>query len=99
MQQRLARSLVAALILTAIFFIYNVPAIAGQTQQASVGEENPPAAATAEPGPAPADPKPQAQTTAAPVPSSPLQFSIGDATITPVAFMDLTNTFRTTNSG
>jgi hypothetical protein len=31
--------------------------------------------------------------------SSPLQFRIGDATITPVGFMDLTNTFRSTNSG
>src|SRR5215468_11191739 len=31
--------------------------------------------------------------------SSPLQFKIGDATITPVGFMDLTNTFRSTNSG
>jgi len=98
MQQRLARSLVAVLILTAIVFIYNVPAIAGQTQQASAGEENPPADGTPEPAPAPAAPKPQAQTPAA-VPSSPLQFSIGDATITPVGFMDLTNTFRSTNSG
>ena len=98
MQQRLARSLVAVLILTAIFFIYNVPAIAGQTQQATVGEENPPVDTTPEPAPAPAAPKPQAQTPAA-VPSSPLQFSIGDATITPVGFMDLTNTFRSTNSG
>jgi hypothetical protein len=34
-----------------------------------------------------------------PVQSSPLQFRIGDATITPVGFMDLTNTFRSTNSG
>ena len=31
--------------------------------------------------------------------TSPLQFKIGDATITPVAFMDLTNTYRSTNSG
>jgi len=30
---------------------------------------------------------------------SPLQIPIGDATITPVGFMDLTNTFRSTNSG
>jgi hypothetical protein len=98
MQQRLARSLVAVLILTAIFFIYNMPVFAGQTQQAIVEEENPPAAATPEPAPAPAAPNPQAQT-AAQVPSSPLQFRIGDSTITPVGFMDLTNTFRTTNSG
>src|SRR5260370_40131498 len=32
-------------------------------------------------------------------PSSPLQIKIGDATITPVGFMDLTNTFRSTNAG
>ena len=31
--------------------------------------------------------------------SSPLQLNIGDATITPVGFMDLTDTFRSTNSG
>jgi hypothetical protein len=45
-------------------------------------------------------PLPQAQQTAADqVPSSPLQLQIGGATITPVGFMDLTNTFRSTNSG
>src|SRR5205807_4985018 len=32
-------------------------------------------------------------------PSSPLQIKIGDATITPLGFMDLTNTFRSTNAG
>src|SRR5262249_137516 len=31
--------------------------------------------------------------------SSPLQFKLGDATIPPIGFMDLTNTFRSTNSG
>src|SRR5689334_21128119 len=97
MQQRLARSL-AVLIVIAIAFIYNMPAFAGQTQQARVGEENPPAAATPEPAPAPTAPKPQAQTPAA-VPSAPLQFRIGNATITPIGFMDATNTFRSTNSG
>ena len=30
---------------------------------------------------------------------SPLQIKIGDATITPVGFMDITNTFRSTNAG
>jgi len=30
---------------------------------------------------------------------SPLQIKIGDATITPVGFMDLTNTYRSTNAG
>src|SRR6266487_3998076 len=32
-------------------------------------------------------------------PSSPLQIKIGDATVTPVGFMDLTNTYRSTNAG
>jgi hypothetical protein len=31
--------------------------------------------------------------------SSPLQFKVGDATVTPVGFMDLTNTYRSTNAG
>ncbi len=31
--------------------------------------------------------------------TSPLQIKIGDATITPVGFMDLTNTYRSTNAG
>ncbi len=45
-------------------------------------------------------PLPQAQKSAADqIPSSPLQLQIGGATITPVGFMDLTNTFRSTNSG
>jgi hypothetical protein len=37
--------------------------------------------------------------TQSPDQSPPLQFKIGDATITPIGFMDLTNTFRSTNSG
>jgi len=32
-------------------------------------------------------------------PPSPLQIHLGEATITPVGFMDLTNTFRSTNAG
>jgi len=32
-------------------------------------------------------------------PASPLQFHIGDAAVTPVGFMDLTNTYRSTNAG
>jgi hypothetical protein len=32
-------------------------------------------------------------------PPPPLQFKIGDATITPIGFMDLTNTWRSSNSG
>jgi hypothetical protein len=41
-------------------------------------------------------PVPQA---AAAEPPSPLQIKIGEATITPVGFMDLTNTWRSTNAG
>jgi hypothetical protein len=44
----------------------------------------------------PLPPVPQA---AADQPPSPLQIKIGDATITPVGFMDLTNTWRSTNAG
>ena len=36
---------------------------------------------------------------AAPAEESPLQLHIGGATLTPVGFMDLTNTWRSTNSG
>src|SRR5215471_17062449 len=48
---------------------------------------------------------PKAPPTAATTPaqsadqSAPLLFKIGDATITPVGFMDLTNTWRSTNVG
>ena len=43
----------------------------------------------------PLPPVPQA----APQQGSPLQIHIGDATITPVGFMDITNTWRSTNAG
>lgn len=43
----------------------------------------------------PPPPAPQASNESA----SPLQIHIGDATITPVGFMDMTNTWRSTNSG
>jgi hypothetical protein len=52
-----------------------------------------PTAAAATPGPQ-APPTP-----ATAVPESPLQLRLGFATITPVGFMDLTNTFRSSNSG
>jgi hypothetical protein len=45
------------------------------------------------PSPAPAPQKADADQ------SSPLQIKIGDAMITPVGFMDLTNTYRSTNAG
>ncbi len=55
-----------------------------------------PAAAATTPG----LPLPQAQPNAiANIPESPLQIRIGLATITPVGFMDLTNTYRSTASG
>lgn len=44
-------------------------------------------------------PSQAAQTAADQIPESPLQLRIGLATITPVGFMDLTNTFRSTASG
>jgi hypothetical protein len=43
-------------------------------------------------------PLPQAQTAVAEQPS-PLQIHLGEATITPVGFMDITNTWRSTNAG
>ena len=46
----------------------------------------------------PATPAPQAAGTPAEAPS-PLQIKLGDATITPVGFMDLTNTWRSSNAG
>lgn len=57
------------------------------------------------PAPAPA-PVPFTPPAASPAPeqaaadqTSPLQIKIGDSTITPVGFMDLTNTWRSTNAG
>ena len=56
------------------------------------------------PAPDPA-PKPSPLPIVPPVPqaaqdqSSPLQLHIGDTTLTPVGFMDLTNTWRSTNAG
>lgn len=53
----------------------------------------------------PAAPKPDPLPVVPPAPvpqgdaASPLQIHIGDATITPIGFMDLTNTFRSTNAG
>ena len=95
MQQRGARSLFAALFLAAIILINSFAAF-GQTQQASKDDDgpNPKTAPEAAPAvnPAPA-PAPQAAE-----PSAPLQLKIGDATIVPIGFMDLTNTFRSTNS-
>jgi hypothetical protein len=54
-----------------------------------------------EPAPAPApDPAPQATTPDTSVPApSPLQFHIGDSTITPIGFMDMTAVFRSASAG
>jgi len=55
-----------------------------------------PSAAAATPG----LPLPQVTATdIATIPESPLQLKLGFVTLTPVGFMDLTNTFRTSNSG
>jgi hypothetical protein len=54
-----------------------------------------PSAGTTPAAPAAAPAAPQNLTP----PSNPLQLKIGDAFITPIGFMDLTNTFRSTNAG
>lgn len=49
-----------------------------------------------------AAPQPQERAAAAPAvnaETAPLQVKVGDATITPVGFLDLTNTYRSTNAG
>jgi hypothetical protein len=56
-----------------------------------------PAPKTALP-PAPA-PAPAPQASAAAVPDSPLQLKVGGTTITPIGFMDMTNTWRSTADG
>jgi hypothetical protein len=51
------------------------------------------------PATAAATPLPLPQAPLAANEASPLQIHVGDATITPVGFMDITNTFRSTNAG
>ncbi len=51
------------------------------------------------PGATPAAAQKEPAQTGAADATSPLTFHIGDATITPVGFMDLTNTYRSTNAG
>lgn len=76
----------------------------------SASKDQPPAAEVDSATPAPSAPAsvdasspfpsprlPVAQATA--VPESPLQLKIGDSYITPMGFMDITNTFRSTNAG
>jgi len=69
----------------------SVPAAPAATAATTAPEAAPIAVRFTPPSPAPAA---QSGTE-----TSPLQFKIGDATITPVAFMDLTNTYRSTNAG
>jgi hypothetical protein len=64
-----------------------------QSQQPASGATTPAQSPTCQPAPC------QAATAPAQEPTSPLQIKIGDATITPVGFMDLTNTWRSTNAG
>src|SRR5579862_320275 len=87
--------------LSVVFSTVSVQAQVGTPETSQPAADTPVVAAnTAEPpasapkSPAPTAPAPQAE-----APTSPLQIHIGDATLTPVAFMDLTNTFRSTNSG
>ncbi len=51
------------------------------------------------PDPLPVVPAPAPQGNEATPQTSPLQIHIGDAAITPVGFMDITNTWRSTNAG
>lgn len=71
------------------------PVAPGTALIASAAPMSPPEPA---PKPAPLVPPPVPQAAAA-EPPSPLQIKIGEATITPVGFMDITNTWRSTNAG
>jgi hypothetical protein len=97
--QKMFRVLLVAVLL--FFFSVKVHAQVNSTETSQPPADAPVVAAnTTEPSSAaPNPPAPPARTPQGPEPSSPLQIKIGDATITPVAFMDLTNTFRSTNSG
>jgi hypothetical protein len=70
----------------------------GQPAVGLVASATPLGAPEPAPKPLPMVPPPAPQAAAA-VPPSPLQIKIGEATIIPVGFMDLTNTWRSTNAG
>jgi hypothetical protein len=102
MNQSVLRRIGATIVLI-ITLAVSHPSFAAQLQAGSVGTiaANTPggpsdSSPSANPGVKPPVPAPQPQ---AAEQSSPLQLKIGDATIIPVAFMDLTNTYRSTNAG
>src|SRR5579884_684759 len=73
--------------------------VKGLGEVASATPILPPAPIAAAPaGPPPPAPEPQKVSEIAAQPS-PLQLRIGEAAITPVGFMDITNTWRSTNAG
>jgi len=76
-----------------------VPAPKNVGDVASLAAIVPPLPAAPAPKPAFPSPAPTPAPQAAADATSPLQFKIGDTTITPVGFMDLTNTWRSTNAG
>ena len=76
----------------------SAPAPAATTGTALIASAAPMAPPEPAPKPVPLVPPPVPQAAAA-EPPSPLQIKIGDAAITPVGFMDLTNTYRSTNAG
>jgi hypothetical protein len=96
-----------------MFFVCFVLTIVfGSVQNARAGQSSETKGTAVETVPAPTDTPPPAAPPAQVITSkspgtesaqstesAPLQLKIGDATITPVAFMDLTNTFRSTNAG
>jgi hypothetical protein len=76
----------------------SAPAPAATKGTALIASAAPMAPPEPAPKPVPLVPPPVPQG-AATEPPSPLQIKLGEATITPVGFMDLTNTYRSTNAG
>src|SRR5262245_29671991 len=94
----MGRLFVRKLILTIVSALLISGRLEGRPQQETATEPDPTASARAA-DPQAAAPAPAPAPAQAPDQTSPLQIKIGEATITPVGFMDLTNTFRSTNSG
>ncbi len=78
--------------------VQETPAKANVGDVATIAPIVPPLPAAPAPKPA-VPPMPAPQATAAADATAPLQLKIGDMTLTPVGFMDLTNTWRSTNAG
>ena len=76
----------------------SAPAPAATAGTALIASAAPMAPPEPAPRPVPLVPPPVPQAAAA-EPPSPLQIKLGEATITPVGFMDITNTWRSTNAG